>query len=160
MELSASNKRLYIDAKRCTGCLCCVTFCSLRKEGMVAPSRARIYVELEPFTGNYTPHLCVQCKEARCATACPIGAIREEESAGYWRIDYSCCIGCKVCIPACPFGAMFYDPSEERMIKCDTCGGEPICASICPTGALLWATPQERAEFRRQDRQDRWKKET
>lgn len=120
---------------------------------MVTPSQARLYVELEPFTGNYTPHLCRQCKEACCAAACPTGAIRKDGDGGLWRIDYSRCIGCKACLPVCPLGAMFYDPSGEKVMKCDTCAGEPVCASICPTGALLWATPQERAELRRQERQ-------
>lgn len=52
------------------------------------------------------------------------------------------CIGCRVCIVACPFGAMSFDTEQHVACKCDLCGGAPKCVEICkicnPPGALKW----------------------
>ena len=61
----------------------------------------------------------------------------------YWMVDYQTCTGCQACIGACPFDAMLYDPTADRVIKCDTCDGNPTCADICPTGALRWGNAEE-----------------
>lgn len=143
-------KRLFSDARLCSGCLDCVTACSQRNEGMSAPSRSRIYVEANPSADAYRPHYCVQCKDAPCARVCPAGAIWQDLEEGYWYVDYEACIGCKDCVSDCPLGVMFFDPIGEKVIKCETCQGDPACAKVCPTAALFWGSGPEWASFRKE----------
>jgi Fe-S-cluster-containing hydrogenase component 2 len=100
-------------------------------------------VKLDPFGGETHIVTCRQCKKAPCADACPVEAIRMDPEGLYWMVDYQTCTGCQACIGACPFDAMLYDPTADRVIKCDTCDGNPTCADICPTGALRWGNAEE-----------------
>ena len=70
--------------------------------------------------------------------ACPVGAIYQDPDLQIWRVDYDTCIGCRECVSACRFSAMFFDPNGDQVIKCELCGGsgEPACVPVCPTGAL------------------------
>jgi Fe-S-cluster-containing hydrogenase component 2 len=69
---------------------------------------------------------------------CPKKAISRDEELGRVVIDYDQCIGCKMCVMACPFGAMSVDLEEEQVIKCDLCSGEPTCVRFCDAKALKY----------------------
>jgi formate-dependent nitrite reductase membrane component NrfD len=53
------------------------------------------------------------------------------------------CIGCKACIAACPYDAIFINPDDNSAEKCNMCshridaGLEPACVTVCPTNAIL-----------------------
>jgi Fe-S-cluster-containing hydrogenase component 2 len=131
-------KVLRIAPERCTGCLRCELACSYMQTGAFEPARAVIRVApLEGHT-SYAPYTCVQCAEAWCMTACPVGAITVN-AAGAKDVRDDLCVGCKLCTIACPFGTMFYDALRAKAVKCDLCGGTPACAEACPTGAILYA---------------------
>ena len=54
-------------------------------------------------------------------------------------IDYNLCVGCRMCVYACPFGAMGFDADRGRPYKCDLCGGDPLCVKFCePKHWLSW----------------------
>ena len=53
-------------------------------------------------------------------------------------LDEGKCIGCKMCVQACPFGNAVWDEQTVKILKCDNCGGDPACAKVCPTHALEW----------------------
>ena len=116
--------------------------CSLVHEGQVIPSRARIQVLINPFSGTHQVHHCRQCRRAPCARECPNQAIVWVAKGAYWAIDESLCDGCGVCVRACPFEAMSLVPRGQEVgahaVKCDTCGGDPACVASCPRGALIW----------------------
>jgi len=49
------------------------------------------------------------------------------------------CVGCWMCIMACPYGAIVRDPDSKTIIKCDLCLGReiPACVEACKTGAII-----------------------
>jgi formate-dependent nitrite reductase membrane component NrfD/ferredoxin len=57
--------------------------------------------------------------------------------------DKSVCIGCKACIAACPYDAIFINPHDSGAEKCNFCahrldvGLEPACVTVCPAEAIL-----------------------
>lgn len=57
--------------------------------------------------------------------------------------DKDWCIGCKACIAACPYDAIFINPEDHTAEKCNMCahrlevGLEPACVVVCPTQAIL-----------------------
>jgi formate-dependent nitrite reductase membrane component NrfD/ferredoxin len=57
--------------------------------------------------------------------------------------DKRVCIGCKACIAACPYDAIFINPEDHSAEKCNFCaqrldvGLEPACVVVCPTEAIV-----------------------
>jgi anaerobic carbon-monoxide dehydrogenase iron sulfur subunit len=145
---------LLFDAESCSGCLSCVINCALRNEGVNSPASARIHIEINPFEGIYPATFCRQCTKAPCAAVCPVDAIQRHESKEYWYVDYELCIGCRDCVEACPFGAMFFDPNGDKVLKCETCQGDPICVESCPTQALIWGDITDRSPLRNRTESD------
>jgi Fe-S-cluster-containing dehydrogenase component len=127
--------RIKVDSSICSGCLSCVTTCSMFHEHYVSLSAGRIKVTLRPFETRHQIDICRQCVNHPCLTACPEGAIFRDQNDTV-RIDDGLCTQCKICIAACPFQAIFWNPISEKVIKCDLCLGQPECVSACPTGAL------------------------
>jgi Fe-S-cluster-containing hydrogenase component 2 len=67
--------------------------------------------------------------------ACPMRAIKVDVALGA-QIDYSRCIGCKMCILACPIGGVSLHPGNKKVIMCELCQGDPQCVKSCPEQAL------------------------
>ncbi|MCX6012689.1 MAG: 4Fe-4S dicluster domain-containing protein [Chloroflexi bacterium] len=132
------QKIILVDPTKCTGCRTCELVCSVKHTGAANPSRGRITIvkwEMECFE---IPMLCQQCEQAPCAEVCPVKAITRDEVLGVNVIDHDKCIVCKMCVLACPFGAMKYDVRGHKVAKCDQCHGEPTCVSICDTHAVSY----------------------
>jgi formate-dependent nitrite reductase membrane component NrfD/ferredoxin len=57
--------------------------------------------------------------------------------------DKNVCIGCRACIAACPYDAIFINPEDHSAEKCNFCahrlevGLEPACVVVCPTESIL-----------------------
>jgi Fe-S-cluster-containing dehydrogenase component/formate-dependent nitrite reductase membrane component NrfD len=85
---------------------------------------------------------CNQCLDPPCVAACPTAAMHQRPD-GIVDFDKSICIGCKACIAACPYDAIFINPEDKSAEKCNFCahridvGLEPACVVVCPTQALL-----------------------
>jgi Fe-S-cluster-containing hydrogenase component 2 len=77
-------------------------------------------------------------------------AIYHKEETGAVVIDADRCMGCKMCMVVCPFGAVTWDSESGRMIKCDLCDGDPECVKHCLYGALTWLPTDQAAMYRRQ----------
>ncbi|MDX1494796.1 MAG: 4Fe-4S dicluster domain-containing protein [Longimicrobiales bacterium] len=135
-----------IDHTRCIGCHACTTAC--KSENEVPLSVTRTYVKYVD-TGRYPQARrsfqvtrCNQCEDAPCVTACPTAAMHRRPD-GIVDFDKSICIGCKACIAACPYDAIFINPEDKSAEKCNFCahrldvGLEPACVVVCPTQALL-----------------------
>lgn len=66
-----------------------------------------------------------------------------QRADGLVDFDKRRCIGCKACIAACPYDAIFINPRDHSAEKCNFCahrlevGLEPACVVVCPTNAIL-----------------------
>ena len=135
-----------IDHTRCIGCHACTTAC--KSENVVPLSVTRTYVkhvETGEFPLARRAHQvtrCNQCAHAPCVTACPTTAMFKRAD-GIVDFDKSICIGCKACMAACPYDAIFINPEDHSAEKCNFCahridmGLEPACVVVCPTEAIL-----------------------
>jgi Fe-S-cluster-containing dehydrogenase component/formate-dependent nitrite reductase membrane component NrfD len=135
-----------IDHTRCIGCHACTTAC--KSENIVPLSVTRTYVkhvDIGVFPQARRAHQvtrCNQCAHAPCVTACPTTAMFKRAD-GIVDFDKSICIGCKACMAACPYDAIFINPEDHSAEKCNFCAHridmqlEPACVVVCPTQAIL-----------------------
>ena len=135
-----------IDHTRCIGCHACTTAC--KSENVVPIGVTRTYVkhvDVGVFPQVRRAHQvtrCNQCAHAPCVTACPTAAMFKRAD-GIVDFDKSICIGCKACMAACPYDAIFINPEDHSAEKCNFCahridvGLEPACVVVCPTQAIL-----------------------
>ena len=127
---------LQIHPDKCTGCKQCELACSYVQIGAFQPSRSVIKVHIFDEQASFAPYACFQCDEAWCMQACPVNAIDIDENTGAKIVIDEVCVGCKLCVIACPFGTIFFDKTDDIAAKCDLCAGDPACAHACPTAAI------------------------
>lgn len=132
------QKILIVDHERCTGCRLCELVCSVKNTGMSNPSRSRIHIIKWEMEGFELPMVCQQCESAPCMAVCPVDALSRDGDLGRVVIDYDLCIGCKLCVAACPFGGMGIDTVAKKVIKCELCDGDPACVKFCQPQALQY----------------------
>ena len=136
--MTVSLESLHIDPDKCTGCKQCELACSWVQTGTFQPSKSVIRVHIFDEQASFAPYACFQCDETWCAHACPVNAIDFDEQTGSVVVIDEVCVGCKLCVIACPFGTIFYDQHSQTATKCDLCAGDPACAHACPTGAIAF----------------------
>ncbi len=156
------KKSLIVTIERCVGCHSCEFACAVAHSStkdMMSAIRAgekpayRIFVE--SYQGLSVPVPCNHCEEAACMLACPTAAIYREEENGPVLFDVSRCIGCKMCVQACPFGVMTLSYDGKTALKCDLCierlaqGLVPACVEGCPTKAITFNTEEEATQVKR-----------
>jgi Fe-S-cluster-containing hydrogenase component 2 len=140
------GKMLVIDVDKCTGCKMCELMCSFTHNGEFNPNKARIHVT--PFEEQmvWVPVVCHQCEDPWCAKICPAGAITVEKDENnkttLVKVNEEKCVGCKMCMLACPFGNIVVS-DRGCAEKCDLCGGDPECAKFCLIGAIKFVDPEE-----------------
>lgn len=84
---------------------------------------------------------CNHCDDPQCLKVCPADTYTKRAD-GIVIQDHDKCIGCQMCIMACPYNAPVYDPVEGKTSKCNMCadrideGLKPRCVESCPTGAI------------------------
>lgn len=135
-----------IDHTKCIGCHACSTACKSENQVPLSVNRTYVkYVDVGIFPQvrrAFQVTRCNQCENAPCTAICPTGAMHAR-SDGIVDFDKSICIGCKACIAACPYDAIFINPEDHSAEKCNFCahrldiGLEPACVIVCPTEAIL-----------------------
>jgi len=145
-----------IDHTRCIGCHACTTAC--KSENVVPIGVTRTYVkhvDVGTWPQVRRAHQvtrCNQCAHAPCATACPTAAMFKRAD-GIVDFDKSICIGCKACMAACPYDAIFINPEDHSAEKCNFCahridvGLEPACVVVCPTQAILIGDMNDQSSY-------------
>ena len=85
---------------------------------------------------------CNHCDDAPCIEICPTVALFRRPD-GIVDFDNERCIGCKSCMQACPYDALYIDPDRNTAAKCNfdasrvEMGYKPACEVVCPTQAIL-----------------------
>jgi len=135
-----------IDQEKCIGCHACTTACKSENEVPLGVNRTFVkYVDVGVFPTArraFQVTRCNQCDDAPCTHACPTSAMARRPN-GIVDFDKAACIGCKACIAACPYDAIFINPDDSTAEKCNLCahrldiGLEPACVVVCPTEAIL-----------------------
>jgi Fe-S-cluster-containing dehydrogenase component/formate-dependent nitrite reductase membrane component NrfD len=135
-----------IDHRRCIGCHACTVACKEENRVPLGAFRTWVkYVERGTFpdTRRYFSVLrCNHCDDAPCVTICPTVALYRRDD-GIVDFDGRRCIGCKSCMQACPYDALYIDPDTHTAAKCNYCahrvevGLEPACVIVCPERAII-----------------------
>ncbi|MHA2254329.1 MAG: 4Fe-4S dicluster domain-containing protein, partial [Candidatus Kariarchaeaceae archaeon] len=69
--------------------------------------------EIEPF--NF-PKPCQNCQDAPCQRVCPTGATYQRED-GTVLVNHDFCIGCRICMAACPYETRFFWYNEPPELE-------------------------------------------
>lgn len=124
-----------ISPEKCIGCRTCELICSFDKNNEFNPKHAAVSVIAYDEAAVAVPMMCMQCEDPSCMKVCPVSAIDRVET-GAVVIDDKKCIGCKMCLSACPIGNISYNAKEKKLVKCNLCEGDPNCAKFCLSGAI------------------------
>src|SRR5215207_5773784 len=129
-----------IDHTRCIGCHACTTACKSENEVPLSVTRTYVkHVDVGEFPQTRRAHQvtrCNQCAHAPCVAACPTSAMFKRAD-GIVDFDKAICIGCKACMAACPYDAIFINPEDHSAEKCNFCAHridmqlEPACVVVC-----------------------------
>jgi carbon-monoxide dehydrogenase iron sulfur subunit len=121
--------------KICSRCRMCELMCAFHHHQVGNPRRSRIKV-IALGRGVDLPVTCLNCEDAPCMKICPTGALHRKEKDGMVLVNGDLCIGCAMCVNACPIGAITLDPMDGTASKCDLCNGDPQCVAYCPARVL------------------------
>jgi len=142
----AANFGFLIDNRKCIGCHACSTACKSENEVPLGVNRTWVkYTEKGVFPDTrrfFQVTRCNHCANPPCVYICPTGAMLQRPD-GIVEFNRDTCIGCKACMQACPYDAIYIDPNDHTAAKCHFCahrtevGLEPACVVVCPEHAIL-----------------------
>jgi molybdopterin-containing oxidoreductase family iron-sulfur binding subunit len=111
---------MLLDLRKCVGCHACTVACV--SENKLPPKLwYRPVFEYERGTypkvsRSFLPKPCMQCDKPPCVPVCPVkgpdGATWKETVGignGIVPVNYTKCLGCGNCVPACPYNARTMD---------------------------------------------------
>jgi Fe-S-cluster-containing dehydrogenase component/formate-dependent nitrite reductase membrane component NrfD len=135
-----------IDQRKCIGCHACTVACKAEHDVPIGVYRTWVrYIERGEFPNTrryFLVNRCNHCDDAPCVAICPTRALYKRPD-GIVDFDSSRCIGCKSCMQACPYDALYIDPNTHTAAKCNYCahrvelGMEPACVVVCPERAII-----------------------
>lgn len=164
----ATQLGMLIDTKRCIACYTCAVACKVENNlpndiwvnqivnvgGDQRDAPSGVYPKLEMSTYTLA---CQHCASPSCVAVCPTGSTYKRED-GVVMQDNETCIGCKLCLDACPYQTVrvFLETEPKYHIdhamgdaaapahhmntvdKCTFCahkldrGEQPACIDVCP----------------------------
>jgi Fe-S-cluster-containing hydrogenase component 2 len=142
-------KVVFVDPDRCLGCRNCERVCSFQDSGGFKRKDANIWVQIDLDTRSIFTMTCQQCETALCLEICPAVAIRRDPETQAIVVDEAACVGCKMCVHACPFGCIHFEGRRRIAAKCDLCSGDPKCVQNCMARALHYGDINELAALKR-----------
>ena len=165
---------MVIDTKACLGCTSCAVKCKQANNlpntiwwNRIIADSGRNEILNGTYPNNnltYYPLACQHCANPACVKVCPVGATYKDPETGIVMQDYDKCVGCRMCMAACPYTgvrsfnwqepAYYLDfalgeadaPKHQKQVveKCMLCsnrvqrGLEPACIEICPGRARFF----------------------
>lgn len=164
---------MVIDLGRCIGCNTCAVSCKNANNLPVGIWWNRILTDggdaLDTARGVYPDALemrhiplnCQHCDNPACVKACPVGATHKDPETGIVLQEYDQCLGCRMCMAACPYTGVrsfnweepkyYYDfpigeqdaavHQQHTAEKCTFChqrvarDEQPVCVQACPARA-------------------------
>lgn len=166
---------MVIDMKGCIACSSCAMACKIENNlpddvwwnriltvgGDAPDTPAGTYPapgEASTLSMQNIAMACQHCDNPACTRVCPVQATYIDEATGVVRQDYDKCIGCRMCMSACPYtGVRSFNWEEPCHVvghavgdadvprhqkhtveKCTLCwhrlarGLEPACVEPCP----------------------------
>jgi molybdopterin-containing oxidoreductase family iron-sulfur binding subunit len=164
-----------IDQNRCIGCHTCAVACRIENNLPKGNWWNRVLTEggdemdtpkgvFPNVSMRYLTLSCQHCENPACVRVCPVGATYKREEDGVVFQDYDKCIGCRMCMAACPYsGVRLFNweepqyaidfpvgaaeaPAHQKHVveKCTLCShriaknGIPACAEVCPARARFF----------------------
>ena len=134
-----------LDSDNCIGCHACTIACKSEHDVPLGVNRTWVkYIETGTFPNvarKFNVMRCNQCDDAPCMSICPTSALFRADN-GVVDFQDNDCIGCKSCMNACPYDALYINPETNTAHKCNMCnhrlevGLEPSCQIVCPTEAI------------------------
>lgn len=108
-----------VDLRRCDGCRYCTEACQATHYLPKDMEWIKVY-EVENENGNryFMPRLCMQCENPPCLKVCPVAATYKN-SEGIVLINQERCIGCRLCMAACPYEARYFNFSDPPRVPDD-----------------------------------------
>lgn len=135
-----------INHEDCIGCHACTVACKAENEVPVGSFRTSVkYTEVGLFPDvrrMFLVQRCNHCTDAPCVTICPVNAL-DKRHDGIVDLDRDACIGCRACMQACPYDAIYLNEDLGTVEKCHYCAHrieknlEPACVNVCPVGAIV-----------------------
>jgi len=159
--VSGMGRVVVIDVGKCTGCYCCQIACKDEHVGndwspyaKPQPDTGHFWLKIEEMERGtipkvrvtYVPRLCMHCDNPPCLSVCAPKAIIKRAD-GIVLIDPAKCDGCKACIDACPYKAVYFNEELKIAQKCTLCAhildgvdpyvNQPRCVEVCPHEAIV-----------------------
>ena len=135
-----------IDHRKCIGCHACTVACKSENEVPLGKFRTWVkYTEKGTYPSvrrHFTVLRCNHCDNAPCVTICPVNALQKRPDA-IVDLDRDACIGCRGCMQACPYDALYLNEDTGTAEKCHYCahrtelGLQPACVVVCPEQAIV-----------------------
>lgn len=124
---------MVIDTKKCVGCHVCAMACKTENNLPNDVWWNRIFTDNGGEMGfdmvggsypdnlqfGYVPVACQHCENPACVKVCPVGATYKDPETGVVRQDYDKCIGCRMCMSACPYNGVRSFNWEEPAFHMD-----------------------------------------
>ncbi|MDP3002884.1 MAG: 4Fe-4S dicluster domain-containing protein [Bacteroidales bacterium] len=173
-----ANKKfvMVIDLAKCDGCKKCTEACQVMHYTESDREWIKVFriQDADATAPYFFPKPCFHCDNPPCTKVCPVNATFKRQD-GIVLIDNVRCIGCRMCMAACPYSTRFFnwsqpDPGQTAEIgnvpyspeqsvprrigtveKCDFCpdmirqGKIPACVSSCPMDTIYFGDQNENA---------------
>ncbi|WP_088225811.1 4Fe-4S dicluster domain-containing protein [Desulfosporosinus sp. FKB] len=141
------NKQLGFlhNSEKCVGCRGCEMACKNLYQTDISQRWRQVFQIDEnayPLPSRMFISIgCNHCSEPQCMKVCPVGAYTKRDD-GIVIHDDNRCIGCRLCVMACPYGRPQFNSVINIVQKCNLCyqrvdkGEKPACVASCVAGAL------------------------